>query len=803
MLSRIGADVRRAARHTLRMPLFSTAVVVTMAIGLSAAATSVTIGYHALVKPLPYRDADRLVNIRAVNANQQIRSTALSAAEFSRVQTSAALADVAYSTDVAYTLTGAGGPLTLMAYQLSANFLPLLGVRPAIGRVFLPGDALPGNDRVALLSDHLWRNRFGADAAIVGRTITLDGRPFRVIGVMPPEFRHPLTSTDLWTPMRIEAAAEETWDPRYLRVVGRLRDEASIETVARQLAVLSSNISREHPRTNAEWRLDVRPLRDMYVGDIRVWILVLVGGSVLLLVLAYATIGGLFTSRVLATRRNVAVRLALGADPVASITPLLCEAVLLSTAGACAGLLVSGYAVAGLPLLLPRDVVDAALAGTSLRWTGALGWMSLSVGVGAAMSVLAARRTASDRSLTRVLAHAGSAGGPPARHVAHSALVVAQVAMAVMLMVGGALMGRSMMRLRQQSLGVDTGHVLVTELTFPAATYGGSRQSRFLDAVLDRLKATPGIVSAGATNVVPLSGMGARRTFRRSDDVSTSVPVLANFRLVSPDYFRAVGMHQMGGRAFNATDRAGAPDVVIVNETLARLLAARGTVVGAQLVTADYGTPSPKDIIGVVNDVREEGFDGANEPTIYRPLAQAFWPVVFIVARTTGDPDLARPLVQRALAAEDPNLPVASMRTFEAMARSTTALRRLVTTLLGAGGIGGFLVAIFGLYALVAYEGRQRRTEIAVRRALGAPSLRIWWLVGSHGLSLVVLGELVGIPMALLASSRLERLLFEVSVRDPLSVAGVGCVVLTTAIAACVSPAVIHPPNLARILRNA
>jgi putative ABC transport system permease protein len=760
-------DLRHAARVLGRSRRFAVTAALAIALGIGTNATFFSLVHEVLLRALPYRASDRLIALSEWHP-QRGRYGKVSGADFQEWSARApALEDVACYWDRGYTVTNTGQPESLVGWQFSGNLFGLLGASPLLGRTLLPDDAQAGRDDVAVISEELWRRRFGGDTGIVGRTIPLDGRHYTIVGVMPREFAHPAGRTDVWTPLVLGPDVLADRDRHPLRVIARLRPGVTREQAQAEMTRLAAQLAREHPQTNAGWRVDVTPIRDLYVGNVRPLLLLLQGAVFLLLLIASANVGSLVLARAAAREREIALRLALGARPAHLARQFLAEGILLALLGGLGGLALAAAGVQIVPIWLGDQLQHLPKPDSVPGWIGptvllATAAATLAVGVALGLVPLA-------RGLR--LAHGplksegrGLTDGVRARRL-RQGLVIIQVALSVCLLVEAGLLVRSFARLQERSLGFRTDGVLTGVVVLPPNRYPGLEQAvAFLEPLVERLRATPGVEAAGLVSTLPLTGMNARRPYQ-----ALGLPdrdQVADFRVATPQYVSAMGIPLRQGRLFDERDRAGAEGVVLINETLARRLWPGRDPVGQVLVVADMATPAPRKVVGVVGDTRHDGLATEPQPEIYRPAYQAYWPFYGIAIRTHPGVRIGGESLRSAVAALDRDLPVTDVRSLHERAVASMAWRRSSMALLGVFAWAALLLAAFGVYGVVSYAVVQARREIGVRMALGAQPAGVAREFLARGAVLAGWGMAAGLALSVFLTHTLEGLLFGVARLD-------------------------------------
>jgi putative ABC transport system permease protein len=787
------------ARHRA----FTVAALLTLALGIGANTAVFSLVWTVLLKPLPYAEPERLVAVW--NRWDGAPTAPLSDPEYLDYAERTGSLAIAAQAPSSMNLGGIDTPERVSGVAVTANLLEVLGVAPALGRGFRGEEERAGNGRVALLSDALWRRRFGADAGAVGRTVSVDGEPFEIVGVLPRGFLLPIElrmpgGADLLVPLALDRAASRAKrGGHFLQAVARLAPGADLARARAETATLVAGLARTYPdeHDQGNFGIAVVPLRTDLLGPSRPVLLVLAGAVGLVLLLTCANVAGLLLARAEGRRHELAVRTALGADRFRLIRQLLTEAAALSLAGAVLGLAVAAAlvrAVAALsPASLPR-LDQATLDGPVLLFAAAVGLAaSLAFGALPALQISRAGVGSVLGETTR-----GSAGG---RATARRALVAAQVSIAVVLLAGAGLLLKSFARLQSVPAGFDPERTLSLRLTVPESRYPGRDEvTAFFARLVDDVRTLPGVVSAGAANGLPL----AVRTGDWSFDVEGRARAgsrhdgAADWFAVTPGYFETLRVPLVRGRLPAPADGRDAPAVIFLNETAARQLFAGADPLGQRLrLTHTTGPEQPwRTVAGIVGDVRHRGLERPPRPEMYLPHAQfqhfsagTQARALSVVVRTDVPPLTIVPAVRAAVTRLDPEVPVAQVRTMDTVVAGSLADRRRDLTLLGAFAVLALALSAVGLYGLCATTVAQRAREIGVRMALGAARGQVARLILGQSLRLVQAGLLAGLAMALLAAGALRGMLFEVAPRDASVLAGVALVLLVTGAFASLVPA--------------
>jgi putative ABC transport system permease protein len=786
-------DLRYGARALLRAPGFTVVATLTLALGIGANTAIFSVVNAVLLKPLSYRDPDRIVMIWERNTTIGKDRDLVAPLNFVDWKSQNAAFDAlgAYRFG-GFSLTGAGEPESVTSINVSSSLFRVLGVDALIGRTFTDEEE-SRRDRVVVLRHDFWQRRFGGDRNIVGKTITLSDAAFTVVGVMPPSFRFPdgnpgdLYSLLLFQPNELNGRRLHS-----LTVLGRLKDGMTIDSAAANLTSIAHAIAAADPGSNPD--IAVVGAHDLLVEDVRLGLLVLLGTVGFVLVIACANVANLLLVRASARRGEMAMRSALGAGRDRLVRQLLTESVLLAVIGSALGVAVAWSLLGLLVRLSPPDlprVDQVTIDLTVLLFVTAVAFVT-GIGCGVAPALQSAGASlveATQESRVR-------------RQRGRSALVVAEVALSLMLVAGAGLMIRSFLKLHNVDLGFRPANLLTAQLFLPANRYSIdpgqfqpakpgvvpqlSKQGTFYAQVLDSLAATPGIESVGAVSSLPLNPVG----------IDFDLPVIvqgrpkprvgeepqADFRIASPDYFRTMGISLTSGRLFNDFDGPASTPVVIVNETMAAQMFPGENPVGQRLLL--YG--KPREIVGVVTPVKHHGFSRDPRPEMVVPFRQFQLGGMTIVARSNIDPSVLGAAIAAAVHKLDPELPVSRIRTMEEYQSASVAQPRFTAMLLAGFAILAMSLALVGVYGVMAYIVSQRTREIGVRIALGAERSDVVWMVVRQGVVLAGFGIVIGLAGAAAGTRLMERLLFGVSATDPITfAAGAVALGLATVAATC------------------
>lgn len=791
-------DLRVAARTLRRAPGFVAVAVFCLALGVGANTAVFSVVRAVLLRPLAYREPERLVSL-GVKIPVGDQPVALPVADVRglerRARSFAAVGAYAPRPGgVAY--AAPAGARQLPATGVSAGLFRTLGVAPLLGRAPRSGEDRPGAERVVVVSHRFWRDHLGASPAALGRRLALDGEPHTVVGVMPPGFVLPALPDDQLWPV-LQFADPEGRYPFWLTAVARLAPGVSLARARAELPALAAALVAEYPDTKPDWAYVAQDLKARVVGDARATVLILYGAVTLVLLLTAANVANLFLARAAGRGPELALRAALGAGRARLARQLVTESVAVAALGGAAGLGLALAATRVLRAVAPGDLPRIA----EVRIDPAVLLVTLAtVLVTGVVTGLAPALQVPHGALNVQLREGGRGGTGAGRRRTRAALVVAEFAVAVAVLVGAGLTVRSLLRLQRVDVGVaaaTAANVAVARLAPPEARYPKAPQVvAFYDEVLRRVAATPGVRGAAVSAMLPPSdgGMSDHVAAEGFTEAAGAPPPLGEMQFVSPGYFATLGLPARRGRVFTDADREGAPMVAVINEALARQFFAGRDPIGRWIRTGGEGNAQLR-VVGVVPDVRHQGLDAAAAPTVYLPHRQhGWWRTMHLVVRITGDPRAAdgrglAPALRRAVAAADPGVALDDVRSLEQRVYASAARPRFRAGLLGA--FGGLAVALAGagIYGVLSYTVRQRRREVGVRLALGAPRGAVVRLVVGDGMRLAVAGVALGLGLAFGLARLLASVLFEVSPADPVTFGLTALGLAAVGLAACAVPA--------------
>jgi putative ABC transport system permease protein len=790
------ADVRYAWRTFVKNPAFTLFAMLTLALGLGANVAIFSFVDGLLLKPLSYPEPDRIVQIWE-KPPRGLRNS-VSALNFLdwRDQTTSFKAMAARTGD-SLTLTGRGEPRQIRAARVSAAYFDVLGVQAAIGRTFAPGEDRPGSDRVIVFSHRFWTGQFGADPSIVGRTITLNGDDYTVVGVLARGGEFDRAWAEVLVPLALDPA-RVVRNFHYLAVVGRLKPGVSVERAQSEMSGIAARIAEQYPDIKKGWGATVDLLVDRIVGtQMRLSLFVLMSAVGAVLMIGCANLANLLLARATLRSREMALRAALGAGRGRLIRQLLTESVLLSALGAVGGLVLGFALFRGIRGMLPQFALPPqAVVGLDWRVVAFLTALALVTGIlfGLAPAFQGARRDTADVLKEGGRGAAGSAGRRFMRH----ALVVSEVALAFVLLVGAGLLIRSFNRLTNVNPGFDSTNVITMNVPLiMERDVDGGRLTTYLDSLIDRVKTVPGVRHAAMTSALPMQGWGFGMPFRLDGMAkgNDSERQPCYFKIVTPDYFSALGMQLRRGRSLAPTDVGGRPPVTVVNETFARRFLRGGDAIGRrvfveQIITGrrELGPEIPWEVVGVVADEKVGSLDSTSAG-IYVTFAQSPIVGVSLLVKGRGEAAGLTRSVQGAVWEVNPSQALDNVRTLEQIKSESVGTTRLQTFLLGLFAVLALLLAAIGIYGVLSYVTAQRTQELGVRAALGASTLDLVRLVVLGAIVPVGTGIVLGLAGSFAATRLIQTLLFETTPTDPATMIGVGLILTTVAIIACYVPA--------------
>ncbi len=780
-------DLSYGFRRLLKHPGFTIVAVLTLALGIGANTAIFSVVNAVLLRPLPYAQADQLMMVFSQN-NQRGRAWVAYPDLQDWRQQSQLFSEFSAFTSQSVNFTGREEPARLIGGFVSANFFKLLQVEVAQGRGFQPGEDEPGAERVAVIGYALWRDRFGGDSKMLGQSLNLNGQPFTVIGILPPEFQFSWGEAEIWMPIQHYPNFSLERGTASAAVVGRLKPGATVQQAQTEMETISKRLAESYPATNANRGALVMPFQSVLVEDSRMALFVLLGAVVFVLLIACANVANLMLARAVSRQKELALRAALGASRFRLVRQLLTETLLLSLLGAGLGLLIGKWSISALAANRPANLPSTV--NINLDWT-VLGFtLAVALLTGIIFGLAPALRF-SKPDLHDALKQGGkTSSGGSGRHRLRGALVVAQVALALALLIGSGLMIRSFLKLGSVNPGFNPKNLLTLEYRVPRSKYPKSHQQwDFHRQVVERVRALPGVQSASVVLALPHSGNGSTTIFFPLDraEAPKGQEPRALRNLADTYYFQTMQIPLLRGRVFTDQDTAEAPLSVVINQTFATRYWPNENPVGKQLRFPENN--SVGSVVGVVGDVKHHSLDESEMPQLYVPYAQSPFIFATLVARTQMEPMSLANAVRGAVWSVDKEQPVWKVRTMEFLLDRSANQNSFVILLLSAFSVLALLLAAIGIYGVISYSVSQRTQEIGVRRALGAQTTDIYKLIVRQGFVLT----LIGVATGLLASWGLTRflsdMLFGVSTTDPSTFAGISLLLTVVALLASYLPA--------------
>ena len=779
-------DLRYAARMMRRAPMFTAAVVATVALAIAANTAIFSIVNAVMLRPLPFTEPNRLVQVAEKNDRLNLPNFSASVLNFlawrEQTRTFDDLAAVGFGT---FTLSGNGEPEQLPGNRVSPALMRVLGLSPIAGRTFADAEEQPGAPPVAMISEGLWRRRFGGDASIVGRTVTLNGAPTTVIGIAPAALNL-LSGGDIYTPLTIDPAKEIRLN-HVLFVAGRLKRGVSRQQAQAEMDAVASRVAATYPEMK-DWGISLVSFFDTFVSaSLKTGLLVLLTAVAFVLLIACANIANLLLARAAARQKEIAVRTAMGASRSRLLRQLLAESLALSIIGGALGI---AGAIAAVPLInaslppnllpVPKIPVDAAVLTFAVALTALTG---LLFGVAPAWHAAAA-------DINDMLKHSGRGAGGSMRGRLRNALAAAELALATVLLIGAGLLIQTLMNLQHAQLGFEPSGLMTFQLAPPISAYPlDGKAPLFYRTLVESLESAPGVRAAAVSSGIPFGVGNYTRTPMTTTGASvlpadTLVPI--DWRIVSPGYFKTMKIPLIRGRAFTDADGGPAPSVMIVSQATARKFWGDADPIGRTLHR--NGDSRTIAVVGVVGDVRSTALN-QEYPALYYPSASRVWPLMDVVVRTDGSPESLLPVLRQKVHDLDAGLALANVRTMEGWVSNTAAQPRLNATLLGVFAAVALVIAAIGIYGVLAYSVNQRTREIGLRIALGAQRSRVLGLIVGEGMTVGVVGIGAGLAAGLALTRAVASLVYGVPPNDPATFVGVAVVLGMVALAACAIPA--------------
>ena len=784
------SDLKHGFRVLLRTPLFTICTIAALAIGIGSTTALFSVVHALLIRPLPYQDAAQLVVMWEHNLPRNRPRNVISPANFLQWrERSRSFVSMAAFSQNRVTLTGNGEPQELAIVTVTANTFDVLGSGAMLGRTFASGEDQEGA-RTMVLSHAAWLRLFGSDSGVIGRTATINGEPVTIVGIMPRGFEIFGLPADAYLPFRNLSAASRP-SGRSLIGIGRLKPGVTRDQAQAEMEGVMASLTREWPDFNTGWTVNLVPLREQLVGDVRLAVLVLFGAVGAVLLIACGNIGSLMLTRASSRRRELAIRSAIGAGTGRLLTQLVSESLMLSIAGGALGIVLATWILSGLttwvgsrlpiPLLSQVAIDPSVLAFAAIVTVLTTLICGLAPAIGATGGSL----------ITALRDGAPSVSGSRRGRIVRQSFVMAEIALALTVLCGAGLLGRSLMELQSVKPGFTAESALSLRVTLPQRSYADSNaQHTFYTRVIEGLAALPEVTFVGGTSFLPLAGVGPGTSFWRADAPQpppNERPVV-DARPVTAGYFKAMDIKLLAGRDVNEGDTPDKDPVAIINETFARQIYPGDNPIGRKFIL-NLGNTKPHEIIGVVGDVKLTTLEGDIRPTAYLSSRQYAFGLMNFVVRTTGDPARLGPAAVRVVREIDPLLPVSAVRPLEDVFAESIARPRLTAVAMSIFAGAALLLAALGVYGIVAYSVSQRSREFGIRVALGAQPGQIIGMVVGQNLRIVGMGLGAGLLAAIPATRLLRGLLFQVGPNDPITFVTIGAMLAVVAIVASYLPA--------------
>jgi len=786
-------DLRFAVRGLLKHPGFAAIAVITLALGIGGSTSIFTVVDAALLRGLPYKSPENLYHLWEQTPKAEYPKREFSYPDYQDYQQNNVFDGLAAYTGGGAILSGLGDPENVNAPRVNAAFFSVLGVDPILGRTFQTGEDNQGAPKTTVLTYALWQRRFGADPTVIGRALTINGESYTVIGVLPQNFQFALRPADLFLPYQ---PTQNQLTRRFMHgtnLIARLKSGKSVGEAQSEMNLISGRIEKQYNDSHAGVSARVVPLQEEVVGNVRPILLVLLGAVGFVLLIACANVASLLLTRSLSRQKEVAIRSALGASRWRVVRQLLTESMLLSLVGGAAGLVIAYWGVPALVAVLPQSQLNAMPFLQTLHLNS--GVLAFSFGLSLLTGLifgLAPAVQSSRLDLNEALKEGGRQTSIGAGHRLRSAMVVTEIALAVVLLIGAGLMMKSLLRLLQTNIGFKTDNLLTMTVILPPTKYTQPEQQiNFNDQLRANVQSLPGVSGAGTVNILPTNPGNTTRFYIDGDPIpAPGKEVEANIRTVSDDYFKTLGVPLIAGRMFDAHDTAQGQSVVIIGKTIADRMFAGRDPVGRHLRYSSFDGNGDL-IVGVVGDIKITGLDEALKPVLYYPFRQSSSTFANLVTRTNTDPNALAGVIRNEVRRLEPDAAILNVRTMDEMLAQTPAsfMRRFPALLIGIFAGVALLLASIGIYGVVSYSVSQQTHYIGVRMALGAKPSDILKMILKEGLILALLGVAIGVGGAFGLMRLLRTLLYQVSANDAGTFGVVTGTLFVVALLACYLPA--------------
>ena len=784
-------DLRYAIRTLLKNRSFTAVAVLALALGIGANTAIFSVVNAVLLRPLPFPEPDRLVAIKTINLKSGENNFGnASPADFVDWRArSNSFEQLTAETGGSVTMTGGEQPESFPGARVSDDYFAMLGTKPFLGRAFLPDEFKSNGSPAIILSHRLWQRRFASDVGIIGQTLTLDGKPSTVVGVMPPDFKQPAYA-EVWMPLLTDSSEMQLRGARYFVTIARLKPGVALAQAQAEMGTVAAALQEQHPESNASWSVRIFSLQESIVGNFRTALLVLLGAVGFVLLIACANVASLLLARASERRKEMAIRAALGATRFRVIRQLLTESILLAFAGGAAGLLLAFWGVKAIIRLIPEAMRFPRLDEIQIDARALAFTLVVSLVTGIIFGIIPGLQV-SKPDLQESLKEGGrSSTGNLGVHRTRSVLVISEVALALLLLIGAGLLIRSFARLNQTSLGFDRENLLTIGIGASPQKYPQARQrAAYYKQFLERLETLPGVESAALSSSLPL---GFNLIFPYTVEGRAAGPAdapQAAFSSVSPNYFSAMHIPLLAGREFTEQDNKDAPNVAIINETMARRFFTDENPIGKRVKIDYLNQPTSFEIVGVVGDTKQSSLADQTNVGVYVSYFQYPWFSSLLIVRTATDAASFAAPAQRAIWSLDKDKPISYVKTMDQLLSESVAEPRLYVFLLSVFALVALALAVIGIYGVMSYSVGQRTREIGIRMALGAQPGDVLRLVVGQGMILVLIGVITGLAAALALTRVMASLLYDVKATDPLTFFGVAAILAGVALGACFVPA--------------
>jgi putative ABC transport system permease protein len=778
-------DIQYGVRALVKRPAFTIALVLILALGIGANTAMFSTINSILLRRLPFDDPARLVTLWETIPQKGIDKSAVSALTFAEWQKQNTVFEQMAIYDVdTQVLTNAGEPERIPSAQVSPNFFSVLGVNAILGRTFAADEDQPGRDHVVMLSHSLWQRRFNSEQTVIGRTLVLSNTNYTVVGILPPDFQF-IDEAELWSPLSVEDERQNCAACNFFTVIARLRKDQSLKQAQTEMAVLAGRLQQQQSEPKG---INVVTLGDHLVAGVRRSLLILLATVTFVLLIACINVANLLLARTSERQKEFAVRAAMGATRLRLIRQLITESVIIALVGGVLGLALARWCMAVISALIPQGVLHDRIV-LDLRVLGFTFLLSLLTGIvfGLIPAIKASKVEFNEllKDSTR-----GSTSGVQHAYV-RRLTIISEVALSLLLLVGAGLMIKSFLLLQHSPPGFNPDNLLTARVFLNTDDYAEPQQkAAFFHQALQQLETIPGVQSVGATTTLPLSGGSMNFGFSVAGEVAkvSAEKTHAQYRAISPDYFRTMSIPVLQGRGFTDRDESNAPSVVMINETMARRVFPNGDALGKHLMIT-YGKPTPIEIVGIVGDVKHLRLNEEAKPEMYVPYSQNPWSFMTFVIKTAAPPNDLVSVVRQRIWSVNKNQPVDKILTMNQILYESVAQPRLSAFLLGVFAALAFILSAVGIYGVMSYLVSQRTHEMGIRMALGASSADILKLIIKQGMTNVLLGITLGIVLSLIATRILSGLLYGISPTDPITMIQASVLLAGTALLACLVPA--------------